>query len=332
MPTHLALNTSVIERVVRCGFAGALALAGLIAPSLAYAVEDTPCAAYAALAHQPGSGSLNAWLAALGGCQNDATFLATLGDLLIQQGRYQEASEHLERALLLNADLKGAQLSYAIALYGIGEGQSAQALLDALLADPSLPEHLRSALLKQKEWQRTPVLQTRFTLNARWGHDSNLLSAPNLSDLALTMPGQTVLLPLDPSYLAHAGQYYRTDAQFEMRRLEPNGTRWDFNASMHNRRSPQEALAGADQLDLMLERSMAPASVDPAGASASVGHYVNTAASVLETQLGTRYATLGLAGGAILAWNQGWAATCRTRIGMELQARDYENNNLLSAL
>lgn len=138
-------------------------------------------------------------------------------------------------------------------------------------------------------------------------------------------------MDLDPaSYLARPGAYYRTDAQFEFRRLEPNGARWDFTASARNRHSPVEGLAGANQLDLALERSKPPAGAANGSGLASWGHYISMAGSVLTARSGTRFASLSMAGGVALAWHQGWAAACRTRLGVDLQARYYDNSRLLS--
>lgn len=332
MPTPSVPNTPTIDRVLYRGLFAALALSGLIAPGAAFAVEDQPCEAYRALTRSPMvNNSPDDWLAVLGACQNDANFLAGLGDLLNQHGRYQEASEHLERAVMLNSGLKGAQLSYVVALAGIGDTQAAEALLDSLLADPTMPANLRRALEKQRDLQSTPVLQTRWTLNARWGHDSNLLSAPNLTSLTLTAPDQTGQpLDLDSSYLALPGSYYRTDAQFELRRLEPNGARWDLTASARNRHSPVDALAGANQFDLAVEHSKPPVVPVNGSGLASWGHYISMAGSVLTARSGTRYASLSMAGGVALAWHQGWAAACRTRLGVDLQGRYYDNSRLLS--
>ena len=62
--------------------------------------------------------SLEALLAEVAQCQTDAEFLAQLGFLLNAQGRYTEALDHLERALMLNPGLKGAQIDYAVAPTG----------------------------------------------------------------------------------------------------------------------------------------------------------------------------------------------------------------------
>lgn len=332
MPTPSVPNTPTIDRVLYLGLFAALALSGLIAPGVALAVEDQPCEAYRALTRSPMvNNSPDDWLAALGTCQNDAHFLAGLGDLLNQHGRYQEASEHLERAVMLNSGLKGAQLSYVVALAGIGDTQAAEALLDLLLADPTMPANLRRALEKQRALQNTPVLQTRWTLNGRWGYDSNLLSAPNLTGITLTgLPGGDVRWDTEGTLLPRAGQYYRTDAQFEMRRLEPNGARWDLTAGLHNRHSTVEGLAGANQFDVALERSQPPAGPGNGNGLASWGHYISMAGSALTARSGTRFASLSLAGGMAFAWHQGWAAACRTRLGLDLQARYYDNSRLLS--
>ena len=332
MPIPSVPNTPSTDRILHRGLLLALALSGLIAPGVAFAVEDQPCAAYPALTRSPMvNNSPDDWLAALGACQNDATFLAGLGDLLNQHGRYQEAGEHLERALMLNPGLKGAQLSYVVALAGIGDNRAAEALLDSLLADTTMPVNLRRALEQQRALQNTPVLQTRWTLNARWGYDSNLLSAPNLTGLTLTgLPGGDIRWDTEGALLPHAGQYYRTDAQFELRRLEPNGARWDLTASLRNRHSRVEPLAGANQLDLALERSKPPAGPSNGSGLASWGHYISVAGSALTARSGTQFASLSLSGGIALAWHQGWAAACRTRVGVDLQARYYDNSRLLS--
>ncbi len=332
MPTPSVLNTPPTDRILHRGLLLALALSGLIVPGVAFAVEDQPCAAYRALTRSPMvNSSPDDWLAVLATCHNDAAFLAGLGDLLNQHGRYQEASEHLERALMLSPGLKGAQLSYVVALAGIGDNQAAEALLDSLLADSTMPANLRRALEKQRALQHTPVLQTRWTLNARWGYDSNLLSAPNLTGLTLTgLPGGDIRWDTEGTLLPHAGLYYRTDAQFELRRLEPNGARWDLTASLRNRHSPVEPLAGANQFDVALERSKPPAGPTNGSGLASWGHYINMAGSALTARSGTQFASLSLTAGVTLAWHQGWAAACRTRVGVDLQARYYDNSRLLS--
>ncbi len=266
-------------------------------------------------------------------CQNSANYLATLGDLYIQSGNYTEAAEHLERALLLDPDLKGAQLNYAIALAGVGDLQAAQSLMDTLRADPTMPQHLRQALWAQTAGPTTPTWHTRWQLSGRWGADSNLLSAPNLTELALTLPSQTIVLPLDSGYLARAWQYYRTDAQLDLRHLDHAGVRWDLTAAQHNWYSPVEELVGANQTDLQIERSQLPVNQLAVSSIDGLrwGHYLAAGLSSLETKTGIRYATAAVGVGLLWANNYGALASCRLRTGVELQARNHKNNEVLSA-
>ncbi len=287
-------------------------------------------------------------------CQKNAEFLSTLGQLLNSQGRYVEASDHLERALLLEPDLKDAQLSYAIALAGSGDFVSAKAMIDNLLNDPDLPATLRPLIENQKillagsnGTQELATFQTRISLATRFGYDSNLLGSPNLSSLALTLPGQTVVLPLDENYLARPAAYARADLQLELSRTTPQGVRWDAMASLRGRYSPAVHTAGNSQIDISIERSDFTSSrartaetarpdsttsqpgawniAFPAG-----GSYVNASASALRSNAGTRFSAFGLGGGWGGTWQTEASSACQARAGMELQDRNYLDNNVLS--
>ena len=309
---------------------------------------------------------LQQMLAQLPDCQKDAQFLAALGQLLNSQARYVEASDHLERALLLEPDLKDAQLSYAIALAGSGDVNSARAMLDSLLSDPGLPAALRpliasqKALLTNNGTAESPAFQARVTLATRLGFDSNLLGSPNLSSLALTLPGQTIVLPLDDNYLARPARYGRTELQLELNRTTPGGARWDAVASLRSRYSPAVQAAGYSQIDLSIERSnftasqasipairpalnllsnSAEAAIDQAAnlqqdttsaAARTGGSYFNASASALGSQSGTRFLAWGLGAGWGNAWQTAALAACQARTGLELQDRNYLDNKVLS--
>ena len=299
-------------------------LVGQSAP--ARAQEATGCVTDTSVEHM---------LAAVPRCQRDAMFLTTLGQRLNAQGRYLEAADHLERALMLDANLKDAQLSYAIALTGSGDILSATALLDQLLSDPSLPATLRPLIQQQRtaltnadaasplaavsagypgDWQR------RFTLAARVGYDSNLMGSPNLNSLALTLSGQTLVLALDESYLARGGSYIRTDVQFDLYRSGADGSRWDAVASLRSRYSATLGEAGSTQADLLLERSQSQ--------PGALGSYFSATASALESKAGMYYTAASLAAGTI--WRGAVAGGCQARAGAEWQARNYLTNPVLS--
>ena len=334
MPTRLLPNTPTNKkRLAQTALACALSLAGLLAPGAAWAAPDLQCAD---LAPTPGAtivAAIGQLLPMVRLCQNNAHYLATLGDLYIQSGNYTEAADHLERALLLDPDLKGAQLNYAIALAGVGDLHASQALMDTLRADPTMPQHLRTALGAQAAGSGRPTWHPRWQMSGRWGADNNLLSAPNLAELALTLPSQTIVLPLDSGYLSRAGQYYRTDAQLELRRTDPTGVRWDITAAQHNWYSPVEELVGANQTDLQIERTQLPA--DPSALTSAdmlrLGHYLAGGLSSLETKTGIHYATASVGAGLLWAVNHDVLASCRLRTGVEVQTRNHKNNEVLSA-
>ena len=271
--------------------------------------------------------AIAAWVEVLPVCQRTPAYLATLGRKLVQAGRYHEASEHLERALMFDPALNEARLDYAIALAGLGDGESAQAMLDALLADSSLPPHLRQPLQEQRQalarlmgtsWRR------RISVTARMGHDSNLGGAPNLGSLALTIGGQPTILPLDENYQARAGLYGRADWQMELRRQQTDGSRWDLMASLRARRSPSVKDTGMHMAEVQAEYTAAPGGAD------KPTPYAAAALGVLQTQAGAHYISMGVTGGLGRQWSAGTLRQCQGRLGGELQQRQHQTNSVLT--
>ncbi len=315
----------------------------------AQAVEFPGCAGSAvgsapAVAERPAA-ALQRMLALLPVCSKDALFLSTLGQLLNSQGRYLEAADHLEHALMLEPDLKDAQLSYAIALTGSGDIASARALVDNLLADAALPADLRPLIERQKAllangngngvsdpsgWEK------RFTLSTRIGYDTNLLGSPNITSLPLTLAGQTIILQLDGNYLARPAGYLRADAQLELGRIASDGARWDAVVSLRSRYSPVLAAAGSTQADMLVERShFTPNQGEPAAPGneankGSSGNFFSASASMLNSNAGTRFVAAGVATGWGTSWGSTAASTCQARAGLELQERKYLDNEVLS--
>lgn len=279
-------------------------------------------------------------LAALRTCQKDAIFLAQLGQQLNHEARFEQAAEHLERALMLEPDLKDAQLSYAIALTGLGDLPTAQALLDNLLQDPALPQPLRARL----QQQRAATQQVRTerangsalgvalaSASAGWrvggsvaaylGYDSNLLGAPNLQDQTLTFAGQTLTLVLDESYRAQGGSYARAQGQFDLQRVEAGGAQWNATLALRSRSSAAVAHAGSAQLDVLIERSHT---------LGLRGNYLIAGATVLQLQTGSRLRANGVGAGWAGAWQGADTRACQARVGLQAQDRQYADVPVLS--
>lgn len=267
----------------------------------------------------PGEGAdarIARWIALEPGCLNDGPFLAHLGHLLNAEGRYGEAADRLERALLLAPDSRDTQLDYVIALAGTGDFRSSRALLDTLLADPELPGPLRAALVRKRSALSGYRWTRHVTLGMVAGYDSNLLGAPNLQSLDLSVSGQTLNLPLSDSYRAQAGRFLRADLNVDVTREEDGGALWDMFGSLRRRISPDVDSSDYSQFNLAVERS---------DHRETPGPYMNAALSRVEGSLGGLYSLGSLGGGVGIPWGQG----CHARAGVESQWRVYPVNRVL---
>ena len=98
-------------------------------------------------------GQLAQWADA---CEDNAFFHAYLGAKLLALGQTEAAAVSLEKALLINPDLPGAQLDYAQALAEIGLKGSARAILNEVLQRPDIQPELKVQLSKAQQAQAQP--------------------------------------------------------------------------------------------------------------------------------------------------------------------------------
>ena len=293
--------------------------------------ESAACAIDASEAAQPLPDAVARQLKNLPACQKNLAWLAWMGQAYNQLGRYPEAAEYLERALMYAPGQLQVQMQYALALAGSGDALASIHLLQDLLAEPALPATLRMAVEREiarwtgaqtlvAQWQHSGYLHTRL------GHDNNLLGTPHLTSLTLTLPGQSLQLPLDASYLRTPGAYSRVDTGW----VASKGP-WQWAASAGGRHSAAAPAAALQQGQASVEY-------------AAHGGYANATLGLLRSRSGTRYRTLGLMAG--LQWSSaspgtatpartamalgGNAHTCQTRLGPELQSRQLASNPVLS--
>lgn len=326
--------------------AGLTVLGWLLAAAPAFGQSTPDCAANAA------DVDADTLLAKLTVCQNQALWLYRLGARLIEEQRYIEAADHLERALLLQPDRPEIQLAYAVALAGSGDVVSALTLLRDVEIRTDLAPSVRAALATaQRRWTALPTdeprEQLRWSAGMRWGHDNNLLGAPNTGSLALTLPGETIFLPLDESSRPKPGAYRRGDARVEWSRLTGSGFRIDASLGLLDRVSPAVPDANTRQADAQLEWSR-PAVVSQAGAAmdgSRLGWYLGLQNFGLQTDGGTRLYSHGVASGLEWAWQRGTRTgadtssplppagpshRCDARVGMDWQSRRLPSNAILS--
>lgn len=167
-------------------------------------------------------------------CLRDAPFHAWRGAILLLLQQPQAAGEALERALLLDPDLPGAQLDYAQALAAQGDLASARGLLRQLAARRDLPDALRPALQRELAAAEPQQWLTRWQLMSALGYDTNLTNAPFASELTLTFPQGPVTLPLQESVRPQEGAAWLNALQWQA--LRPQGAQlWLLQAELRAR-------------------------------------------------------------------------------------------------
>ncbi len=271
----------------------------------------------------------------LSDCQRSAPFLAQIGRLLIAQGRYSDALDHLERAIMFDPDMASAQLDYAIALAGTGDILSARQLLDNIIAQPETTADLRLALIRAKQRLPRPVgllpatavsegpLTVHLGANLRSGHDSNLLGAPSLTRLELTFPGEVIELPLTENNFPRPGAYTRSEAKLELSYQNADGGRWGLAANLMQRNSPAVPEANTRQSEIAMEYS-------PPMSNGS-GTYWNASRVNLTNNSGTQYTSQGMVMGLqSKAYITQARSICTARAGFDWQDRQLVSNPLLS--
>ena len=183
-------------------------LLGLLVPS---AWAQTGCPAASAL-QQASLEQLAKWAEA---CDENAFFHAHRGAVLLAQGQTESAAVALEKALLLNPDLPGAQLDFAQALAQIGLKGSARAMLQEVLQRPDIQPSLKAQLLpaenatassKASEWQWSNLFQSSY------GYESNLNSATYTDKLTLYLSNGPVTLGLSDNVKPLSGNAFKTAA------------------------------------------------------------------------------------------------------------------------
>jgi tetratricopeptide (TPR) repeat protein len=259
-------------------------------------------------------------------CQYSPDWLTHLGERLNAQARYNEAAEHLERALLLQPTHWGASAAYAIALAGSGDLLSATQLLGQLVARPDIPQAQRQALLAvqlrmtepaQPQTTTTEALDTwvsRSSVAWRMGRDNNLLGTPQLDSLTLTTPNGDLTLPIENGNQPRAGLYQRADARFEASRHSTE-RRYDVALALQQRRNPSAPTADTQQLEALVETQ-----------ANQEGIWGNLGWASLHTQGGIRYHSTNVGTG----WGWQIGENCQSRLGTELQHRNLSSNRVLS--
>jgi len=270
-------------------------------------------------------------------CLVDAHFHAWRGAVLMALGRPVEAVDPLERALMGDPDLPGAQMDLAQALAFQGDSASAAALLEPLRARTDLDAGLRKAIevqlaaLEQPKEANGKVANwyTRLRITAFAGADSNLNNAPSSTEITLTLPSGDLTFPLDPSSLPKSGGAALVTAQWQG--IRPQGESvWVLQTELRTRRTGDSA-TGYEQADAAASWLQAPAAESQWIARLSGTHLRFGGSDLLDAaraSMQRQFGPLPAAGTALDAR----ATACRPTLAAEVEHRRYPSALTLNGL
>ena len=277
------------------------------------------------------------------GCLKDPYFHAWRGATLLALGQPADAVEPLERALLENPDLPGAELDLAQALAQQGDRASARAILESMRERPDLPPAIAATIDRDiKVLARPPFFDASMALAAagwhsRWqlssllGVDSNLNNAPASSDITLTFPEGNVTLPLDVNSQPRRGTAVLSAAQWQG--LRPHGdSLWVLQAELRAR-DAADADVRYQQVDVAAAWLQAPAAPRQWVVRVASSHLRYGGASLLHTDrasLQYQWPALGSTPGPDW-WAQAVGA-CRPAVTGEFESRRYPSSRGLDGL
>jgi len=181
-------------------------------------------------------------------CKRHPAFLATLGGNWLDEGDPVRALLWLERALLLDPDLLGAQADHALALLALGDATARDELLERWRGRADVPSLLQARLAQG----RVPPLRLggpgESAASKRWaqaaevlllaGYESNLDQAPRLEEFVITPPGGPVAIPVDQR--PRAGSAATAEASWQLGYSPTPGWVIQAGAQVLGRASPDE--------------------------------------------------------------------------------------------
>jgi tetratricopeptide (TPR) repeat protein len=273
-------------------------------------------------------------------CLKDAHFHAWRGATLLALGRPVEAIEPLERALLQDPDLSGAQLDLAQALAQEGDTASARSFLSAMRRRPDLPLPIGSAIDRQLDLLSLPSQiagaltqdwQYRLQMSALAGADSNLNNGPAASEITLTFPQGRVTLPLADNSQARGGGGLMGAVQWQGLRVHGDSL-WVLQAELRGRETSRSD-TNYQQADLAATWLQAPAAPRQwvVRLAATDLHYGGS--NLVEATRATlQYQWEALDHGD---GSGGWPAVlggCRPSASVELEHRRYPTSTVLNGL
>ena len=256
-------------------------------------------------------------------CLKSPDYLHTLGQQLNLAGRYNEALDRLEAAILLQPQHWPAQLEYALALEGSGDALSADGLLLQLLQNSTVDRKIQQEIAnirarRQAMFWQQPARRTLVGLAS--GYDDNLMGVTRYSNLELTLPSGSLPVVLEPAERPRSGSFLRAELTHEHEFHRDDHASWRYVLLGSYRWSLEYTPADLGHLGAILERR-------PNGEHGAYG-----TAQLQQIYRAGHLATWQgqLAGG----WQRPlslWIDQCRLRLGAETQASHYPTNPIFDS-
>lgn len=242
-------------------------------------------------------------------CYRLAKFLYQLGAMLNKMGRYDEALDRLEGALMHEPDHWPSQIEYAIALEGVGDATSAEGLLANLAQNPVLDNQVQQQIAAlRRSGNPSPRAGYSAILGFAAGFDDNLMGSTQQQQFDLTLPAGRIPVQTDDDQRPRAGQFMRVDFRYDAPIGSGETSQWRYSLLGSYRQSPDYAPANLGQMGAVIERN----------ASGQQGWYLQAlyqelyrggANELRQTQLKAGFERAAVVLGQ----------TCQQRIGADLQ-------------
>lgn len=190
-------------------------------------------------------------------CIAHAPFLATLGALWLEEGEPDQALLWLERSLMLDPEMLGAQADHALALAALGEPAARNTLAEQWLTRSDVPPALRQRLAMSlpsaagvPRGAGNGSAGRQVSNNGGWvsyreatmisGFETNLDHSPRLNEITLTPPDGPVDLPLNTPLRPRSGGAVLADLSWQLARKTEGGTLLQTGVQGSARHAPGE--------------------------------------------------------------------------------------------
>ncbi len=238
--------------------------------------------------------------------------------------RYADARMAFTRAVEADPSFAGAWLDLAIAAHGEGDTVQAEEFLTILESRFKVPpplalgvRNLRQAIQGQRVAGAGGGWRLRAVLQGGGGYDTNVNTGLSRSDLTLTLPAGSVLLPLNPSLRPQPDSYALASLATEA--IYDRGLgQLELSASAKSR--VNSSLREFDTLEVLMGAGYSSREPAFGGALGLLPGPWRVGITTQQLRLGGKALLNGIAVNALHAWTE---VPCSPRAGAEIDIRHF---------